>query len=113
MPLAKPEASSESELLFIKTKGQFWRGWCSSQCIAELFNHLFYSIHATPSFVPSSVLPVVEHSLAGGAGLRALFQILFGNSGGPYGKRPNIRLGIPRATHWNLVLRPGPTVCCM
>lgn len=59
------EASSESELLFIKTKGQFWRGWCSSQCIAELLNHLFYSIHATLSFIPSSVLPVVEHSLAG------------------------------------------------
>lgn len=62
------EASSESELLFIKTKGQFWRGWCSSQCIAELLNHLFYSICATPSFVPSSVLPVVEPPLLGGAG---------------------------------------------
>lgn len=60
--LYQTEASSGSELLFIKDNF----GEAGAACIAELLNDLFYSIHATPSFVPSSVLPVVEQSLAGG-----------------------------------------------
>lgn len=66
------------------------------------------SQHPCTSFLcPSSVLPVVEHSL----GCRSESPVP--DFTWEYGKRPNIRLEIPRATHWSLVLRPGPTVCCV